>query len=60
MEAKEGKKIKINVKQAADKKFEIELSETASISVVKEHCSKTVGCKPNDLKLIYKGFFVFD
>ena len=53
----EAKQIKINIKQAADKKFELQLTEKTAISEVKEQCAKNVGCKPNELKLIFKGFF---
>lgn len=53
----EAKKLKINIKQAADKKFELEVTEKTTILEVKEQCAKTVGCKSNELKLIYKGFF---
>lgn len=52
----EAKKLKINIKQAADKKFELEVTEKTTILEVKEQCAKTVGCKSNELKLIYKGF----
>lgn len=52
----EAKQIKINIKQAADKKFELQVSEKTTISEVKEQCAKTVVAKPNDLKLIFKGF----
>lgn len=51
----EGSKIKVNIKQAADKKFELELPLNATISEIKELCAKQASCKSNELKLIYKG-----
>jgi len=51
----EEKQIKINIKQAADKKFELQVPEKSTIAKIKEECAKNVGCKPTELKLIYKG-----
>lgn len=53
----EAKQLKINIKQAADKKFELQVSEKSTILQIKEECAKNVGCKANEIKLIYKGSY---
>ena len=53
----EAKQLKINIKQAADKKFELQVSEKSTILQIKEECAKNVGCKATEIKLIYKGSY---
>lgn len=55
----ETKNLKINIKQAADQKFELVLPQTSKISDVKEECAKQVNGKASEIKLIYKGFIFF-
>ncbi len=56
----EGQKVKITVKLAADKTFDVEVELSSTVLQLKQLCEKQTGAKPEEQKIIFKGKILKD